>query len=76
MIHTVYADFNNADSKGRLRLNTSGTHDDLEKLGIKLTKGLKLYLDDDDLRTLGLVLFSEEENIWVAQIDWDSKCKK
>lgn len=68
----IYADFNNADSKGRVRLNTEGTYRDLDKMNIKLQPGIEIILDDDGgLTTSGIVLFSEEERIWVAKIDWD-----
>ena len=68
----VYADFNNADSKGRIRLNTEGTYRDLQRMNIKLEEGLEVLLDDDEgLAILGTVLFSEEEGIWVGRINWD-----
>lgn len=69
----IYADFNNADSKGRVRLTTEGTFRDLERLNIKLESGLEILLDDDEgLVTSGVVLFSDEEKIWVAKINWDN----
>jgi hypothetical protein len=68
----IYADFNNADSKGRVRLNTEGTYRDLERMNIKLKENLEVLLDDDEgIVILGVVLFSEEENIWVVNINWD-----
>jgi hypothetical protein len=67
----IYADFNNADSRGRIRLNTEGTFRDLQEMGIKLEEGLEVLLDDDEgIVTLGVVSFSEDEQIWVAGIDW------
>ncbi|PSL45741.1 hypothetical protein CLV51_104448 [Chitinophaga niastensis] len=67
----VYVDFNNCDRQGRVRLNTRGTFDDLERLNIKLVPGLELLLDDDEeLAAVGIVQFSEEENIWVATFTW------
>jgi len=74
----VYADFHNADSSGRLRLNCVGTLEDLARQGITLRDGmpLTLYSDDldakgqlDELRVDGVVSFSEE-GCWVAAIDW------
>src|SRR6266478_5074232 len=75
----VYADFHNADTKGRVRLNCSGTLEDLSKQQIELREGLvlTLYSDDlddkgqlDELLVDGVVSFSEEEHGWVATIDW------
>lgn len=68
----IYADFHNADVKGRLRLTTNGTREDLERLQLKLESGLEILLwDHEELITSGVVEFSEEEKIWVAVIDWD-----
>jgi hypothetical protein len=75
----IYADFNNADEKGRLRLNCAGTAKDLFSQKIQLSEGLKLtfYSDDadergmpDDLHVDGIVEYSSEEKGWVAVVDW------
>ncbi len=77
----IYADFHNADRKGRLRLNNLGTMEDLAKQGIELCEGLHLsfYADDldergklDELLANGIVSYSVDENIWVAEIDWNA----
>jgi len=77
----VYADFQNADAEGRLRLNCVGTSEDLAQQQISLREGmtLTLYSDDlddtgqlDELLADGVVRFSEEENCWVAAIDWSA----
>jgi len=79
MTKPVYADFHNADSQGRLRLNCVGTIEDLARQQIELREGLTLtfYSDDldddgalDKLLVDGIVSFSEEEDCWVATIDW------
>ena len=75
----IYADFHNADSQGRLRLNCVGTMEDLSQQQVELREGLvlSLYSDDldgdgrlDELLVDGVVSFSEEEHCWVASIDW------
>jgi hypothetical protein len=67
---TIYADFHNADTQGRLRLNCIGTTRDLATQGIVLREGLPLILSDDDLEADGEAHFAEEERLWVALIDW------
>jgi len=68
----IFADFNNTDSMRRVRLTTVGTLNDLKRMNIKLESGMEILLDDDEgLVTSGIVLFSGEENIWVAKINWD-----
>src|ERR1700693_5116170 len=75
----VYADFHNADAKGRLRLNCIGTVKDLARQQVQLRDGLRLtlYADDADVRgqpaelqVEGVVEFSAEEHCWVAAINW------
>jgi hypothetical protein len=77
----IYADFQNADSQGRLRLICAGTTHDLERQQIKLAAGLAvtLYADDaddegrpDDIEASGVVEYSEDEQCWVARIDWSA----
>ncbi|HKI33799.1 MAG TPA: hypothetical protein VKA46_18245 [Gemmataceae bacterium] len=75
----IYADFHNADSQGRIRLNCIGTIEDLAQQQVPLREGLvlTLYADDlddkgqlDELLADGVVSFSEAEHCWVAAIDW------
>jgi len=68
----VFADFHNADAQGRLRLNCIGTVEDLGRQQISLRDGQPLILYSEDLEVEGVVRFSEEENLWVAEIDWDA----
>lgn len=66
----IFADFHNADEQGRLRLNCVGTIEDLSSKNIKLQDGQLLALYDEELEVDGVVQYSEEENLWVAAIDW------
>ena len=68
----VFADFHNADEKGRLRLNCVGTVDTLTRQKISLRDGQSLRLYSEDLEVDGIVQYSKEENLWVAVIDWDA----
>lgn len=66
----IFADFHNADEKGRLRLNCVGTIEDLNRQNIKLQDGQLLTLYSEDLEVDGVVQYSQEESIWVALLDW------
>jgi hypothetical protein len=69
----MFADFNNADEKGRVRLNTTGSMESIQKTNLQLVPGLKILLDDEEgLSTVGDLEFSEDEKIWVAKIDWNA----
>jgi hypothetical protein len=67
---TIYADFNDADPRGRLRLNCIGTIEDLSRQGVQLREGLQLTLHDEELEADGEARFSSEEQIWVAIVNW------
>ena len=72
----LYADLQNADADGRIRMNTVGTLKDLERLRLSLSDGLavELYTDDGDsergLTIPGTIEFNKAEGIWAAVVDW------
>lgn len=68
----VFADFHNADLLGRLRLNCIGTIQDLASQHIELQNGQLLTLYSEDLEVDGVVHYSEQEHLWVAEIDWEA----
>ncbi|MDD9974800.1 MAG: hypothetical protein OXU27_12385 [Candidatus Poribacteria bacterium] len=68
----VFADFHNADAKGRVRLNCAGTVADLKRQKIVLQDGQSLIIYSEELEIEGVVHYSDEENLWTAVIDWNS----
>jgi hypothetical protein len=65
----LFADFNNLDKSGRVRLNTNGTESDLHELQLELIAGLNVTLSDGEgLFADGVVEYSTEERIWVATV--------
>jgi hypothetical protein len=67
----LFADFNNADQLGRVRLNTKGTLDDLKALGLSLHDGMHVVLDDGDEIAIDATLRHSPTEGWVAEVDWD-----
>lgn len=67
----VRVDFQNADPDGLVRLNTAGTVIDIERQSIDLQPGLHLLLVDAELSAAGQVAWSEDEKLWVAEVDWN-----
>jgi hypothetical protein len=67
----IFADFQNADLQGRLRLNCIGTIEDLSHQGTKLIDGKNLLIYSEELEADAVVGYSDEEKIWVASIEWD-----
>lgn len=68
----VFADFHNADTKGRVRLNCAGTETDIKRQEIVLQDGQSLIIYSEELETTGVVHYSEEEKLWTAVIDWSA----
>lgn len=72
VIPKLFADFNNVDQQGRVRLNTYGTFEDIKKMNLELKEGMQVFLDDNDtLTTIGHIKYSDDEKIWVAEISWN-----
>lgn len=69
---SIYADFQNADPQGRVRLTVIGTIEDLARSGLRLIDGLRVTVYDEELEADGVVCRSADEHIWVARIDWDA----
>lgn len=67
----IFADFHNADTQGRVRLNCIGTIEDLSRQRIELQNGQLLTLYSEELEADGAVQYSEAEKVWVAMIDWN-----
>jgi hypothetical protein len=67
----VFADFQNADEQGRLRLNCIGTIEDLSRQGTQLIPGGKLLIYSEELEADAVIEYSDQEKIWVATIDWE-----
>lgn len=70
MTARVFVDFGNADDRGRVRLDTPGTIDDLCNQGIELVEGLELTLYQVEVEMKARVTYSLEEQQWVAKADW------
>ena len=68
----VFADFHNADAKGRMRLNCAGTEADIKRQEIVLQDGQSLIIYSEELETTGVVHYSEEEKLWTIVIDWSA----
>jgi hypothetical protein len=67
----VFADFQNADEQGRLRLNCIGTIEDLSRQGTQLIPGGKLLIYSEELEADAVIEYSDQEKIWVAAINWE-----
>ncbi len=64
----IFADFNNFDRDGCIRLNCAGTVRDLQVLQVSLFAGLRLPVSDGDLRAFIEVVAPSDEGIWRGRI--------
>ena len=67
----IWVDFQNCDSLVRVRLDTVGTVQDLNRLGLVLRHGLEVSFYCLELEAEGLVLYSDDEQRWVGAVDWE-----
>lgn len=67
---SLYADFNNADPAGRVRLTGAGSGGDLARRGLQLRDGMPLTIHDEELAADGEAEYSPDESGWVVRIDW------
>ncbi len=64
----IFADFNNRDVDGLIRLNTVGTINDLAAQAITLEDGLRLTVSDGDLAAEIIVRRPSGEGVWRGEI--------
>jgi hypothetical protein len=66
----IYADFNNREEDGRVRLNTMGSREDIEKHKDLMREGLRVILYTPKEFDVEAVLCFDE--IWCAIPDYDT----
>lgn len=70
-IPRTYADFNNADLEGRLRLTVAGARSDLLRLANEPQPGTPAVFYSEELEVEGTIERSDsEDGILVGRIDW------
>ena len=69
MVARVYADFQNCDDHGRIRLNTAGAQLDLDGEAVDLADGMELVVYSEDLEASGVARRLDEGG-WGVEIDW------
>ena len=66
----IYADFNDSDEQGRVRLDPRGSRTDVRAHGDALVEGLRVVLYmTDELEVEGTLVF---EQIWRGIPDWST----
>jgi hypothetical protein len=60
----IFADVNNCDQDGAVRLSTRGTLHDLDRLQLKFEEGQVVWISDGEIELLGNV--TTRDGQWVA----------
>lgn len=63
-------DFNNADARGRVRLNTVGALEDIAALP-PLHDGMPVLLVDDEMTAYATLEYGHDECVWTAHVRTD-----
>lgn len=72
----IHVDFQNADTEGYVRLNTSGAVNDIARFGVRLSEGLRLRISDGEIETSGVVQVPGPEGVWRLEVDWKDIFRK
>lgn len=68
----VYADFNNVDETGAVRLIGQRSLTELRLIADDLEEGLRILFYDDEFESEGVLdRSSEDATIWVGRIRWE-----
>ena len=69
----IFADFNNMDGRGRVRLNCIGSLEDIERLGDQIKIGATVILDEPyEFEVRAVLDYDEQQGTWVGHPDWDT----
>ncbi len=66
----IFGDFNRLDSERRVRLDSAGSKEDINRLGDVICEGLRVLIDSGDYQAEGILEYSD--GIWKARIECDT----
>jgi len=69
----IYADFNNRNEDGFVRLTVVGSERDLTKYETSLTEGINVILYDEELEIDATLKRDPRLNIWLGVPDWTTR---
>lgn len=69
----IWVDFHNCDIQGRIRLNTVGTIESLNELGLVISSDLIATFYCFEREQDGEIVYSQEEQLWVARLTGEAR---
>lgn len=68
----IYADFNNSEKNGKVRLNTNGSLSDLFKVKHKIHRDMVVWLYDEEFEVETKLEYDEKWKVWLGEPDWST----
>ena len=68
----IYADFNNCEEDGKVRLNTNGSLNDLCKAKTRIRTGMWVWLYDEDFEVESKLEYHQKWQIWLGEPNWST----
>lgn len=68
----IYADFNNCEEGGKVRLNTNGSLNDLSQVKGKIEQGMFVWLYDEEFEVLTKLEYHPKWKIWLGEPNWST----
>lgn len=68
----IYADFNNCEENGNVRLNTNGSLNDLFRMKSKIHTGMFAWLYDEEFKVEAKLEYDGKWKIWLGEPNWST----
>jgi hypothetical protein len=68
----IYADFNNCEEDGKVRLNSRGSLDDLSQVKNKIRSSMLVWIYDEELEVETELQYSQKWKIWLGEPNWST----
>jgi hypothetical protein len=68
----IYADINNCEENGKVRLNTHGSLSNLFKREKKIHTGMLVWLHDEEFEVESKLEYDQKWKIWLGEPNWST----
>ncbi|MCZ6681058.1 MAG: hypothetical protein O7E52_27880 [Candidatus Poribacteria bacterium] len=68
----IYADFNNCEENGKVRLNTNGSLSDLSEVNDKIHPDMSVWLYDEEFEVEAKLEYNQKWKIWLGAPNWST----
>lgn len=68
----IYADFNNCEENGKVRLNTNGSLSDLFQVKNKIHPDMLVWLYDEEFEVETKLEYDRQWQLWLGEPNWST----